>query len=370
MSQASSIFASEPINKGRQLELDVLKGLAILFMLLVHCLEALSEWPPEPSIPVRIIEFLGSAPAAPVFMFALGVGIVYSRRSTARGLFSRGLQLLIFAYVLAFFRDFLTEYAWYLRTGDEAYIESGITYLLGVDILQFAGLTFLFFSLGAKLKFGSLHYVVAAMLSAGANLLAPYIQAESAAANALVGLFWGTSEYTWFPFFTWIIYPIAGYVFGGYLIRCSDKRRFYQACLAVGIPALVLFRLYAQLQGLAFGWYTTEYWHHDLVGNLALVAFAVSWTGIGFFLAGALPQWVTNTLIRWSRNITTMYCCHWMILTWSAVFIGEPLSLPWILVFFIVLVPIRDYGTVRYLSIKERVLERFQSSRRGRPAAV
>jgi uncharacterized membrane protein len=33
----TGLFADSPVNRGRQVELDLVKGLAILFMLLVHC---------------------------------------------------------------------------------------------------------------------------------------------------------------------------------------------------------------------------------------------------------------------------------------------------------------------------------------------
>src|SRR5690554_406766 len=103
----NSLFADSQVNRGRQLELDVIKGLAILFMLLVHCLQTLSYSPWEPTWANRVIVFLGSPPAASVFMFALGVGLVYTRKNTPRELALRGLRVLLLGYALAFFRDFL-----------------------------------------------------------------------------------------------------------------------------------------------------------------------------------------------------------------------------------------------------------------------
>jgi uncharacterized membrane protein len=84
------LFSSDPVNRGRQTELDIIKGAAILFMMLVHCYEEFTVWPLQPGISAFIISFLGSPPSAPVFMFALGVGIVYSRKSNSKALLLRG----------------------------------------------------------------------------------------------------------------------------------------------------------------------------------------------------------------------------------------------------------------------------------------
>ena len=169
--EENRLLADSPVNRGRQLELDIIKGLAILFMLLVHCLECFIELPWEPTWANRLIYFLGCPPAAPVFMFALGVGLVYSRKNSPRDLAVRGLRILLLGYVLAFFRDFLSRYVLYLRTGSAAELAEGVNEFLGVDILPFAGLTFLFFAGAAKLRFQNIHYIAAALIGGAANLL-------------------------------------------------------------------------------------------------------------------------------------------------------------------------------------------------------
>lgn len=58
----TSLCLDGPVNRGRELELDVIKGLAILFMLLVHCFQtfAMESW--ERTWPNRLIILLGSPP--------------------------------------------------------------------------------------------------------------------------------------------------------------------------------------------------------------------------------------------------------------------------------------------------------------------
>ena len=73
----------EPIkpSKDRQVELDIAKFLAILFMILNHCLMVTKGFNNSISKATDMIigHLLGCPFSAPVFMFCMGVGIVYSR---------------------------------------------------------------------------------------------------------------------------------------------------------------------------------------------------------------------------------------------------------------------------------------------------
>lgn len=361
------LFSSDLANRGRQIELDFAKGLAILFMLLGHSFQEFTAWPLQPNISTFVISFLGGPPGAPVFMFALGVGIVYSRKSSPKNLLPRGIRLIILGLVLNLFRDFLPEYTMYIRTGEASHIYSGIDYLFGIDILPFAGLVFLFFAAAAKLKFKNAHYAIAAVLFAGINLLVSGTTSGIPAVNTALGLLWGTNEYTWFPFLTWIPFPIFGYLFGQFLIRCADKKRFYKTVLYSAFPVLCLFLVYSIVArvdfGAADGFFQEPYYHHSLIGNIVIISFVCCWTSVLYFLSQHIPDIVLRTFSRWSRNITTFYCVHWIIIGWSLVVIELPLPLPWILLYFVALVIVSDIVSVHYLKLKSRIIRRMKANR-------
>lgn len=367
MIKENAIFSLEQANKGRQLELDLMKGLAIVFMLLVHCFEEFSAWPLPKSISTYIIRFLGSPPAAPAFMFALGIGIVYSRNSSPKALVTRGIKLFLLGFILNFFRDFLPELVLYHKTGELSHYTEAFNFLWGVDILPFAALAFIFFGIAAKFKFGEIHYGLAAIVFAGLNLLLKDIAIEGEALNIILGLFWGTNEYTWFPFLTWIAFPISGYLFGKLLIHCVDKRRFYRISFWASLPVLGLFWVYSYKNGVDFGaldgLFVEAYFHHDLIGNIVLIAFTVMWTSLIYFLSFYLPAFAKQALSRWSKNITTMYCVHWLIIGWSLTILPLPLSLPWILLYFVLLLVITDLISVYYLKLIARVTDYFKTAR-------
>ena len=60
------VFSKDEVNTGRQVELDIAKGFAILFMIWVHTAETFST---GTGLDYKIVEnFLGGPFAAPVFM--------------------------------------------------------------------------------------------------------------------------------------------------------------------------------------------------------------------------------------------------------------------------------------------------------------
>ena len=79
------IFSKEPVNRGRQIELDIAKCLAIIFMIFLHTLMVTSGFANNISVPMQrgIQQLFGGPFAAPVFMFAMGVGFVYSRNQNS-----------------------------------------------------------------------------------------------------------------------------------------------------------------------------------------------------------------------------------------------------------------------------------------------
>lgn len=312
------IFSSQKINTGRQRELDFAKGLAVLFMVFVHGYEVFHSEALMGSTYSRVIEFLGSPPAAPVFMFLLGLGIVYSRRNDAKSLFKRGCTLFSLGYVLNFFRESIPYMILAFREQDITYIEEAWHCLWGVDILPFAGLTFIFFACVKKFKLNHYWLVACWCLFTELHILVRGTLVNHELLNYFCRLFWAVDDYSWFPFLNWISFPILGYLFGQLLIRCRDKKQFY-SILLVGNGALSLpLWSYAYLNNIRFGafgeLYQYDYYNHDLIGTLILCSFALMWLSICFFVHTYIPETIFKWLSRWSKYINELYCIHWLLL--------------------------------------------------------
>ena len=98
---------NERARGGRQVELDIAKGIAVLLMICVHVQEVLSHSAVQHSLFGNIVEFVTGFPAAPLFMLVMGVGTVYSRRQDAGYAIGRGASLLLMAYLLNAARGYI-----------------------------------------------------------------------------------------------------------------------------------------------------------------------------------------------------------------------------------------------------------------------
>ena len=100
----------EVVNVGRQKELDWAKSFAIVAMICVHVYEQISVVDTEvvPTDAFRIIlEFVAGPLAAPLFMFCMGVGIMYSKNTAPAQMVKRAFNLLRNVYLLSFFKGTL-----------------------------------------------------------------------------------------------------------------------------------------------------------------------------------------------------------------------------------------------------------------------
>ncbi len=313
--KVGKIISREICNTGRQPELDITRGLAVGFMVLVH-VQILFAHPTAPdTLFGALVDFLGGIPAAPVFMFLLGVGINYTRKSEPRLFIKRGLGLLLTGYVLNLVRATVPYWVkWWLTRG-EGYLALAAEGLIYVDILQFAGLALILFGGLKALRRPYWGAVGIGWLSILLNFVALRVRATSYVSAALTGLLWGSHAGSYFPFLTWICYPLAGYLFGALLMRCVDKKRFY--LIALGVSGLVVAVLSALAlgTGLDVGLASDEsYYHHTLPGNLFFTAFVVSWLSVWYFLTPRLPARLTQVLLRWSANVTPIYFIHWVLI--------------------------------------------------------
>lgn len=311
-------FTKEPINQGRQMEMDIARGLAVLFMVLVHVQMSFSNEGLEESVFGGIVDFFGGLPAAPVFMFLMGLGFLYSKNKNHLFFVKRGGYILLAGYLLNFLRESLPELVDFFTDGKEESLEGAIEGFINVDILQFAGLAMIFFGLfkWMRLKWWMILYF--ALIFVALNHVLKPIQTEGYLWSAITGLLWGSSEYAEFPFLTWIFYPIMGYVFAHLLIRCNKKKIFYKWLFLISaIGTLALITLFAGYLELDLGMESeVSYYHHALGANLVYLLFVLFWISLLFLFTNALPAIVLNQFKRWSRNVTEIYFIHWILIGW------------------------------------------------------
>ena len=108
----SSLFSDEKVNTGRQVELDIAKAFAIIFMIFLHTVMIVEAYNVglSPTYTYIIGNVLGRPYAAVVFMFCMGVGVVYSRHSQWNLMIKRGIILYLLGLLVNVFEFFLPHY--------------------------------------------------------------------------------------------------------------------------------------------------------------------------------------------------------------------------------------------------------------------
>ena len=316
------LFSDEQINTGRQPELDWARGLAVFFMILVHVKIELPGFPLS-SLYSKVLELVGSPLAAPAFMILLGAGIVYSKNTEPKKMAKHGLKLLLLHYALNFAAFGLPSLIMFFQSGDIEYREDFLNYTFGVDILAFAGLTFLFFALKEKLRMDSVHLVLVALALFCLNYILTWVINDFWAGPTL-GLFVRANENSFFPFLSWIGYPVMGYIFGRHLIRCVDKKRFYTYLFAISAliaTAITLgsFKYGFNIWSVHFG--PEEYYYQDFIQYILVGGICFTWISLLYALSELKAlTFAAKTLGRWSKNVTVIYCAQWLIIGWAFVF--------------------------------------------------
>lgn len=306
-----SLLSEEIINTGRQQELDIAKGLAIIFMIWQHVLglfETNCWWYFE-----DIGQTLLSGPfAAPVFMFAMGMGMVFSHRNSAKDWLLRGLDLYLIGFVLNLFRWVIPEA---IRAGisGTAFDTTVLYLLLQVDILEFAGLAFAFMGLMKMLKVpAKVVIIITVLCSLMGNI--PMLHFNSPVLADLVGLFVPTNGETTFPFTVWIVFVVAGYYFGKLYQRIGDKRAFFRIVTPV---SLLLTLPYI---GWSFYWlrgmFRDEYSFFFMNSFQAAVILVLipGWLGTLYFLFDNHHGIIVRFLCDLSKNINSVYVLQWTII--------------------------------------------------------
>lgn len=358
------IISKELSNQQRQVEIDIARGLAVLFMIMVHFCSSFLDTAYNGTIFDNVISFMGCVPAAPVFMFVMGVGFVYSKKQEPGKLFRRGLFIFFGGYVLNFFRGVLPFFI-----GNKlGYYElpqttlPGYGYLVEVDILQFAGIAMMIVALLKGVKISEVFYPVLAIF---AGIISPYMwqmKTQQPILDIILSPIFGGSEYTYHPVFSWIFYPLMGAFFGWLLIRAKNKNAFY--VVATVLSAFIMFLgffYYFLHPGYDFGIVTGDvynYFQHGILSNVIFVAAIICWLALWNFAMPLIPQFIKKKLTFWSKATTPMYVIHWLFIGGCSFLVFDTFDIKQSILGIIILIILTEIAADLYIKIKDRLSER------------
>ena len=213
----NNLFSKNKINTNRQIELDIAKAFSTIFMIFIHTISIAMLFENTVSDPYYVIvgSILGGPFSAPVFMFCMGIGIIYSRHTQPNTMIKRGIKLFLLGLLVNIFSFIIPHYlAQYLLNSGNILPNFGGLVLFYVDILEFAGLSFVIIGIFKKMNLSNKQLLAVGIILSILGFLLRFSDFGSIPLNILFGYFIGTSyEYTAFPLFSWIIFPIAGHLY-------------------------------------------------------------------------------------------------------------------------------------------------------------
>ena len=163
----SNLFSDDKINTGRQVELDIAKAMSIIFMIFLHTMWVNMAFNHSfsPAYEFTVGSLLGRPYAAPIFMFCMGVGIVYSRKSQPKTMIRRGAILYLLGILVNIFEFFIPNFLSGTLLGNwDAFPIQGGLLLFCVDILAFAGLAFIFIGILKKMDLSNRNMAIVAVV--------------------------------------------------------------------------------------------------------------------------------------------------------------------------------------------------------------
>lgn len=307
--------------KDRIFEVDAVKFMAIFYMICEHVYERFGSFDHFGTMPDTLyrnfVEFFGGPMAAPVFMFCMGIGMIYTRHDSSADFIRRGIKLLLAGYLLNFFRQTIPMLI-AMRLG----IDTGFSLiggLLNVDILPFAGMAFISIGLMKRFKMPLLSMLATAILLQAVGIWSVNLRIDSVAAATLIGLILPGGDHVAFPMALWLIYPVSGMIFGRYLKQSGDRVSLYKKVLAVSFVFFVSYSSALLFSGydlrLIYSLYRSSYYNQNILSVMWIIPLVLMSICISYFVLGRICLTVTGRFMTYcSINLTTIYMIQWLLI--------------------------------------------------------
>ncbi len=299
--------------------LDFARRVAILFMIFQHAMLMFETDHGENGLIGIVTILLGTAPAAPVFMFIMGVFFSRKREIPLIREVMAGVKLILMGYLLNFLRFSLLLTGGSLENSTLLANESPLNLFLSIDILQMAGYSWIAMAV-IKKWIKSLNYQLIIIVSIA--LLSPLLWRDVSLFTPLGALF-GTADNVYFPLFPWIIYPLLGLALGDRCIDVDSYRdslkkgaQFGGFAILIGIILVIKF-------GDSALFSAGDYHRSSISMHLIIVGFIGIWFwACDFFVTLPFVKPITSLCTFWSKNVTKVYFIQWITIGWSLFIIG------------------------------------------------
>lgn len=331
---------------------DVLKGIAVLLMIQVHIVELFATESFYQSSTGKILLFLGGPPVAPVFMAILGYFLL-SVNKTSTQLVVRGIKIFMLGMLL----NLVLNFNLLLKVNNGTLVVDVWPYVFGVDILPFAGLSIICIALLKHLiekKWWVVLIMIFISIWLGQFLLG--LKHENNNLKYIEAYFYGCTEWSYFPLFPWLAYPLSGIA----LYKIEQRYNFQvfyllKTKITLGILFLVFFVSTINYT-VSTSSNLTLYYHQDSLFFLWTFIFSLFYS----LFIHEINTWLGKTWIflyfKWlGRHVTLVYVIQWIIIGNIATEIYKTVSSPIYLVgWYVVIISIASGLTYLILKIKSK----------------
>lgn len=308
-----------PHNYPRIDSFDIPRAIAIGLMIIVHTLMMYASPATLQQPLTKLLMLSGTAPGAPTFMFLMGFYFIYARPKPTLYYLRRGLQLFLLGYLLNILRFLLpAEFILLLRVPVEVFAPwTPLLFFKTIDILQFAGLAMI---LMTAIRRFSRRPGVILLIIAAATLVSPFlwgIHSGFAPLDWLLDLLWGTGIHVTFPLFPWLVYPLAGYLFGAALINQQGQKSFFRSSCLLG---LFLYFAGMVISSANPAFHYGDYFRAGYGGTICMLGFITFYVSVVELLCRRIGvKGRIKGVSYLSDNLTELYFIHWIIIGWSMI---------------------------------------------------
>lgn len=315
---------------------DLLKGVAVLLMIQVHIMELFMQQGVYESPFGSLSLFLGGVPAAPIFMAVMGYFAALSTKSNKDQLI-RGIKLIILGFVL---NIALNAHLMILIIDGTLNIDP-LPYIFGVDILFLAGLSLIFITVikffsGKNLRvFLALTFIIPLIAE-----FVPFVYHGEGIWKYLMAFVISNAGWSYFPFFPWAGWVLAGFSFALLEKKFSDNvvYRKYSTYLVYlsGIPVIALLPWAIDISANLH-----VYYNHGILFFIWGLFFCLLWILAFQFIHGKAGDSMLLQYLKWiGKNVTIAYVVQWLIIgnVATAIYRTQPALMFWVSLVAVILI--------------------------------
>lgn len=336
-----------PATKQRNTTADLLKGLAVVFMIQVHLVELFAKPEIYTSLIGKISLFLGGPPAAPVFMVVMGYFIARSKRSLTSS-FLRGAKLIALGFALNIGLNFHLL----IRIGTGSIDTNPWPYIFGVDILFLAGLSIIVIAMVKNfIKFNLISWVLMLVAIFVIQSFTPSATSINFLSYFQAYFFGEGIWWAYFPLIPWLAYPATGVVV--YILLSRFEKVFDRFYLYLIISSGII--------SIAFIGYASgvtsileDYYNHGVAFFLYSCCFLVFYGTTTSLLSKSETIRLSNWLEWLGKNVTSAYVIQWILIGNIATALYKTQSLFETVLWFFAILLLTSLGVVSWEKFRKR----------------